>query len=404
MNFRCRLSPGLPALLGPLLALLLHCFAGVADAAPAKLTFGYLELDDDPRYQADRLRTDTLGQQTGQPFAGASVAVRESQFAATTLGIEATLEHAKAHDAASLLATVERLSKQGVRYFLADLPGPLLAQLAAATKGRDLLLFNVSAADDTLRQGQCQRHLLHTIPSQSMLADAVAQYLVERKWRSILLLQGPGTEDALVGSAFERAARRFGLKIVAKRPFLLSNDPRQRDLGNVALLTTGVDYDAVFVADADGEFARGVPYRTVRPRPVVGGEGLTATAWHWSWERNGAPQLNSRFEKQTSRRMGPADWAAWLAVKSVFEAFQRTGGTDFRKVSAYLRGQEITIDGFKGNRLSFRPWDNQLRQPLLLATHNAVVERAPLDGFLHQTNKLDTLGFDAPDSQCKMTP
>ena len=62
---------------------------------------------------------------------------------------------------------------------------------------------------------------------------------------------------------------------------------------------------------------------------------------------------------------------------------------------------EITIDGFKGNRLYFRDWDRQLRQPLLIATHNAVIERAPLQGFLHQTNNMDTLGFDRRDSRCK---
>jgi ABC transporter substrate binding protein (PQQ-dependent alcohol dehydrogenase system) len=401
-----RLPPLVRLSLAWLLGLLLTSVCGHALAAPPKaasLDFAYLELADDPRYEDDRLHARNLAQPTGRPFAGAEVALREARFVAETLGVKTRLERVSAPDAAALQAAVDRLHKQGVRYFLADLPGPLLAQLANATRGRELLLFNVSAPDDALRQAQCQRHLLHTIPSHAMTADALAQYLVERKWREVLLLQGPGAEDALQAAAFERAARRFGLKVTAKRNFVLSNDPRQRDLGNVGLLTAGVDYDAVYVADADGEFARGVPYRTVRPRPVVGSEGLIAGAWHWSWERQGAPQLNGRFEKHTGgQHMGSADWAAWMAVKGVFEALQRTSGTDFQKLSAYLRGQEITLDGFKGNRLSFRPWDNQLRQPLLLATHNAVVERAPLEGFLHQSNKLDTLGFDAPDSQCRM--
>jgi ABC transporter substrate binding protein (PQQ-dependent alcohol dehydrogenase system) len=397
-------------LFGLLLGLVLSGFPGFAAAAPPKaasLDFAYLELEDDPRYQDDKLHARNLGQPVGRPYAGAEVALREARYVAGTLGVAPVIERVVVSDAATLQAAVDRLHKKGVRYFLADLPGPLLAQLAAATRGRELLIFNVSAADDALRQAQCQRHLLHTIPSHAMVADALAQYLVERKWRNVLLLQGSGAEDALQGAAFERAARRFGLKITAKRNFVLSNDPRQRELGNVGLLTANVDYDAVFVADADGEFARSVPYRTVRPRPVVGSEGLVAAAWHWSWERQGAPQLNGRFEKHvghTGQRMGAADWAAWMAVKSVVEALQRTGSTDFRKLSDYLRSQDITLDGFKGSRLSFRPWDNQLRQPLLLATHNAVVERAPLDGFLHQSNKLDTLGFDAPDSQCRMLP
>ncbi len=186
-----------------------------------------------------------------------------------------------------------------------------------------------------------------------------------------------------------------------KRPFLLSNDPRQRDQGNVSLLTAGPDYDAVFVADSDGEFARSVPYRTVRPRPVVGSEGLVAEAWHWSWERHGAPQLNNRLEKLASRRMSSPDWAAWIAVKTVVEAVVRTNNGDFRTLAKYIGSDDITIDGFKGNRLGFRQWDGQLRQPILLATHNAVIERAPIQGFLHQTNNMDTLGFDKRDSRCK---
>jgi hypothetical protein len=30
-----------------------------------------------------------------------------------------------------------------------------------------------------------------------------------------------------------------------------------------------------------------------------------------------------------------------------------------------------------------------------------VVERAPLEGFLHARNTLDTLGFDDKESRCK---
>ena len=99
--------------------------------------------------------------------------------------------------------------------------------------------------------------------------------------------------------------------------------------------------------------------------------------------------------------MRDVDWAAWMAVKALSEAAVRVGGTDLAAVSAYLRGEEIVIDGFKGNRLNFRPWDGQLRQPMLLATHNWVAERAPLSGFLHPTNNLDTLGTDERDTLCK---
>ena len=376
-------------------------FFALAAGAAEVIRFGYLELADDPRYDERKAFFRTLSRPLGAPFAGAEVALREARFVGQAIGVSFDLVRARGADAPALLAELEKLHAEGVRHFLIDAPGKVVAEVAAATRGRELLLFNVSAPDDALRQAQCQAHLYHTIPNHGMQADALAQFLVAKKWRNVLLLQGPRDEDRLIGAAFENSARRFGLKIVDKKDFVLSNDPRQRDLGNVGLLTAGGDYDVVFVADSDGEFARSVPYDTVRPRPVVGAEGLVAEAWHWAWSRHGAPQLVSRFDKQAGRHMGSADWAAWVAVKAVVEAVVRTGNAPFDKRVAYLGGEEITIDGFKGNRLYFRDWDRQLRQPLLLATHNAVIERAPIQGFLHQTNNLDTLGFDRRDSRCK---
>ena len=43
-----------------------------------------------------------------------------------------------------------------------------------------------------------------------------------------------------------------------------------------------------------------------------------------------------------------------------------------------------------------------MRQPVLLATHNWVVARAPIEGFLHQKNNLDSIGVDERESACSM--
>jgi len=155
------------------------------------------------------------------------------------------------------------------------------------------------------------------------------------------------------------------------------------------------------VADSEGEFARAVPYQTQRPRPVVGSEGLVPDGWHWAWDRHGAPQLNKRFLRKAKRWMTMYDWSAWMAIKAIAEAMQRTGGTDFNAIKSYLTGSEIVLDGFKGYPLSFREWNNQLRQPVFLTSGNWVVERAPLQGFLHDKNNLDTLGLDVREVQCQ---
>jgi ABC transporter substrate binding protein (PQQ-dependent alcohol dehydrogenase system) len=61
----------------------------------------------------------------------------------------------------------------------------------------------------------------------------------------------------------------------------------------------------------------------------------------------------------------------------------------------------VAVDGYKGQRLSFRAWDGQLRQPMLLAHGDGIAEIAPLEGFLHQRSALDTLGYDLPETGCK---
>ena len=373
----------------------------VAAAAENKFVIGYLEQRGDPRYGKKQTYAQFLTEPLGRPYQGAEVALDEIKFHGAAIDATFQLEKVRKREPAELLAAIDEMNQRGVHFFIVDAPAATVAELAEATQGRDLLLFNVSARADALRQAQCYPHLLHVIPNYAMLSDALVQYLIMRKWNRVLVLEGPSDEDKAMAAAFERSAKRYGAKIVDKRPFVLSNDPRERDQNNVALLTAGADYDVVFVADSDGEFARDVPYHTVLPRPVVGSEGLAAAAWHWAWERHGAPQLEGRFQDKAGRPMRDYDWAAWLAVKAVAEAVQRTGSADFATLRDYLLDPELILDGFKGNRINFRPWDRQLRQPILLITHNWVVDRAPLPGFLHQTNNLDTLGFDERESLCE---
>ncbi len=373
-----------------------------AHAAPAKVvTIGVLEWASDARYQARHLEARYRLQPWGRPWDGARVAVKESRFPLAARNVQLKLERVVAADQAELDQAVARLNGEGVGFFLADLPAAPLAQLAQAVAGRPLLLFNVSALDDDLRSNGCRRNLYHLAPSRAMLADALAQYLVQRKWRSILALEGPRPDDQAMAAAFRRSAKRFGLKIATARNFELGRDPRQRQHNNIALLTAGTDYDVVFAADADGEFARELPYQTQLPRPVAGGAGLVADWWHWAWERHGAPQLNDRFLRLAGRPMTGYDWSAWMGVKAITEALLRVQQSDFAPLAEYIAGNAIVLDGFKGYRMSFRDWNHQLRQPLFLTTDNWVIARAPLAGFLHARQNLDTLGLDERESDCR---
>jgi ABC transporter substrate binding protein (PQQ-dependent alcohol dehydrogenase system) len=330
------------------------------------------------------------------------MAIRESHVLGRALKMKFSLERGEAKTAAGLISMIERMVAAGVRYFLIDADAAMITALGAATMGWDLLLFNISEPADALRGAECRAQVMHVIPSHAMMTDALAQFLVTKKWRKVLVLKGPEGEDAAFAAAFEASARRFGVRIIASRDFVLGNDPREREKNNVALMTAEGNYDVVFVADTEGEFGRYVPYQTYRPRPIIGTEGLIAKAWHWAWERHGAPQLNQRFEKLAKRRMTGTDWAAWAAVKAVVEAAVRTKSADFKIVRTYLRGDQLTLDAYKGNPVSFRPWDNQLRQPILLGIHNAIIERAPLKGFLHPSENMDTLGYERGDNKCRL--
>lgn len=370
----------------------------------AEVRVAVVSLADDARHAPRRLAQRYPDQPQGPALDGAQVAAAEARFALEAAGQSLRVEGQQARTEAEVAPMVAALVRQGTRYILLDLPPASVRAATGAVRPGEALLFNVSSDDDALRGAGCAPGLLHTLPSLRMRADALMQYLASRKWRRALLLSGPSPADAAQREALVTAARRFGIAWSAQRSFRLSNDPRERDQANLNLLTGGVDYDVVVVADADGEFARGVPYATQLPRPVVGASGLGAQAWHWAWERNGGPQLNRRFAKVAGRPMTGYDWAAWVAVKAIAESVARQPRAGFAAQAQALATGQVVVDGFKGPPLSFRRWDRQLRQPLMLAHPDGVVGTAPVEGVLHPKNNLDSLGADEADTACRATP
>jgi ABC transporter substrate binding protein (PQQ-dependent alcohol dehydrogenase system) len=374
------------------------------DAPPRQaLTIGYVEITGDPRYEplkgADRIVLKTRD----HPYTGAQVAIDEAQALRRVLAVDFALERISVPSADQVApATLRALEERNIHFFVVDAPAEAFAPLVAALRGRDVLLFNTTAEEDSLRRELCAAELVHAFPSLAMRMDALAQYLVARKWRDVLVLEGPLAADAVMAAAFERSANKFGARIVAHQHFKPGTDPRERDQNNPLLLSAiNRDYDVVFVADGAFDFARQVSYHTVRPRPVVGSIDLEPVAWHWTWEHNGAPQVHARFQARVlGRHMEGTDWATWIAVKTVVQAALRTRSMDFRTQRDFILTG--AFDGNKGLTVSVRPWDHQLRQAILLASPYAVVASAPIEGFLHRIHELDTLGDDEPDSPCRL--
>lgn len=366
----------------------------VGQAAAHKVTL--LLPADDPRLARSALERAAPGQPQGKVVDALRIALAEGQAELAGAGAKIELGVIEVADAAAAARAASVAQKDGASALITDLPA---AWTLAAADAAKLVVLNAGQAADALRESQCRANLLHLAPSERMKADALAQFLVARKWTQVLLLVGPGDSDR--GAAAQSALKRYGLKLVASRPFKLSADPRERDQANPLLLTgpSAGAYDVVWVVDSDGEFAMHLPFRTALPRPVIGDAGLAALAWSSKFERYGAPQVTRRLGKAVGRPMGAHDWPAWLAGKALVAAAAKVpkGPPDaFAKALA-----EAELDGSKGVLMGFRPWDGQLRQPLMLSDGHGVAAVAPLEGVLHPKNNLDSLGADAPEKLCK---
>jgi ABC transporter substrate binding protein (PQQ-dependent alcohol dehydrogenase system) len=275
--------------------------------------------------------------------------------------------------------------------------------LAFANKAgnADKILFNANLDAADLRSDNCAANLFHTLPSIAMRADALAQFGLKKKWAKWALITGPKPTDRDMANALENAARKFGIKIVSQKDWTFNSDMRRNAAREVPLFTQSFKkHDLVVVADRTNDFARYVQYNTWVPRPVAGSAGIKPVTWARSIEQYGAVQLQNRFREIAGRQMAPVDYAAWAAVRSIGEAVTRTKSTNPVTIREYMLSDAFALAGFKGRSLSYRTWNGQLRQPIALAHHDAVVAMAPLDGFLHQRNELDTLGLDKSESGC----
>jgi ABC transporter substrate binding protein (PQQ-dependent alcohol dehydrogenase system) len=155
-------------------------------------------------------------------------------------------------------------------------------------------------------------------------------------------------------------------------------------------------------ADESEVFAAYLPYRTWDPRPVAGSAGLVPTSWDPSHDQWGAVQMQNRFMKDFARRMTARDMQAWSAVRMIGEGSARTSSSEPKTVLDFLKGPDFALAAFKGQRLTLRDWNLQLRQPILLTDGRMVVSVSPQEGFLHQVSELDTLGVDRPESKCRL--
>jgi ABC transporter substrate binding protein (PQQ-dependent alcohol dehydrogenase system) len=341
--------------------------------------------------------------------AGARLAIEDNNTTGKFLNQHFTLEESRLKDSDDAAKAATALADRNIGFIITDLPADSLLRAADAIRNRGTVLFNAGAIDDRLREEDCRTNVIHVAPTRSMLADGLAQYLVWKQWKRWMMVVGSHDEDRLFAEALRRSAARFGAKIVQERVFEDTGGARRTDSG-VTLIQRQMPvftqqaptYDILVAADESEVFASFLPYRTWDPRPVAGSAGLVPKSWDPAQDQWGAVQMQNRFVKLNSRRMTALDMQAWTAARMIGEAVSRVNSSDRKTVLDFLKGPDFSIAAFKGQRLTLRAWNLQLRQPILLVDGRMVVSVSPQEGFLHQVSELDTLGVDQPETKCKL--
>jgi ABC transporter substrate binding protein (PQQ-dependent alcohol dehydrogenase system) len=377
--------------------------ATVQAAEPTEIRIGYL------RQVEQRVALSLLqvpAENNG--VAGAQLAIEDNNTTGRFLNQRFTLDEVRLKENEDAAAAALALADRGAALVIADLPPAALLKAADAGRARGLVVFNAGAADDRLREEDCRANVIHTAPTRSMLADALAQYLAWKQWKRWLLVVGSHPNDKLYADALRRAARRFGARIVQERVFEDTGGARRTDSGiaqvqrQIPTFTQEAPaYEVLVAADESEVFAGYLPYRTWEARPIAGSAGLVPTSWDGSHDQWGAVQLQNRFVKAFSRRMTALDMQAWSAARMIGEAASRTRSAEPPKLTTFIKGPDFALAAFKGQRLTLRDWNLQLRQPILLADGRMIVSVSPQPGFLHRNSELDTLGTDREESRCR---
>jgi ABC transporter substrate binding protein (PQQ-dependent alcohol dehydrogenase system) len=370
---------------------------------PVEIGIGYLR-------RADVRQTLSLVDQPAENdgVAGARLAIEDNNTTGRFLNQHFTLEEVRLKQGEDASKAAVALAER-VAFIIADLPADALLKAADAIRDRGTGLFNAAATDDRLREEDCRANVIHVAPTRSMLADALAQYLVWKQWKRWLMVVGSHPEDKLYAEALRRAAARFGAKIVQERVFEDTGGARRTDSG-VALIQRQMPvftqqapaYDILIAADENEVFAPYLPFRTWDPRPVAGSAGLEPKSWDAAHDQWGAVQIQNRFQKLNSRHMTALDMQAWTAARMIGEAASHVNSGDRKALLEFIKGPDFSVAAFKGQALTLRGWNLQLRQPILLADGRMVVSVSPQEGFLHQVSELDTLGVDQPETRCKL--
>lgn len=331
---------------------------------------------------------------------GAEVGIADNNTNRKFMGYAFDLE-ISTHKEDAIDTAINTLKASTAKYVLLDMTATQQQFVLDTVKEPERLYFNVRSYDDKIRNMSCRQNLFHSLPSYAMRADALMQFVFKKQWNDIILVVGSNEEDKKFANALRRSAKKLGLDFSYDRTWIFDAGISRKASDEIPLFTRQFgDYDVMIVADERNDFARFILYNSWLPRPVLGADGLRTLNWSHLLKRWGAAQLQKRFEKYAHREMMDVDYAAWVSLRAIDEALLRSKIASLEGIKNYLIN-DLELVGYKGQRLSFRKWNGQLRQPIILTHDSALVSLAPLEGFLHEKNNLDSLGIDESESQCE---
>ena len=380
-----------------------HAQSAPGRAAPVTVSIVYLSKEQAAPPRASLL--DPVAADYG--LQGAEFGIEEIHRGGAILGKHYELSKTVVPDGGDVRAAAEKLLAAGDALIIADLEAADLLAVADLPQAAHAIILDARTSDDSLRQGDCRDNVFHLLPNWAMRADALGQYLAHKNWKRWFLLTGGTPADLSYAAAVKRAAARVGATVVTEKTYEYQRDPdgesgsREQVQAQLPAVThIPAAYDVLFVTDSSDTFGDYLLFDTWDPRLVVGTHGLTAVAWDHQFREYAARSVNYRFFLSAKRDMSERDYGNWLATAVIGEAVTRSGKTDAASLKSFLLSDPFSVPANKGEGLTFRHWDHQLRQPLLLFGPQMLVSMAPQPDPRHPQLQTDALGFDAAHSQC----
>ena len=319
---------------------------------------------------------------------GANFAIEEFGFNAMLyeVNLDVQIEHAGTPEEA--VAAAERIADSEVAPIgiAGGFDTETTAALSAWAAENQVPFLNLVAPSDSLRGALCSPYTFHLAPSAAMYIDAIGGWYIRANFRDWFVVVGDDDESQalLARTRWMLANRHFGAEIsntvtMAPGDAGAAAEAAANSGSDVVVMLAPTDSQLEFLAAYEAAGApitvTGFPWPEAQTRafylaaaeasPTVGA-GNRATAWSATLDLYGARELNARYLARFDDPMQFAAWASYQAVKIFFEANTFAPGLRGEELREYMGAETTIYDLWKGIGSTFRPWDNQLRQPLHL--------------------------------------